>query len=449
MIVSPAPTDEELPVGYQTTEPGPLPTTWQIVRLGDVIEHVQNGLTRQQEREPVGLPVTRIETIAGETINPARVRYVAAVTASDREKYLLKSGDILFSHINSEPHIGKCALYVGNPSELLHGMNLLMLRVKPELCDPQYLIYLFRRLRSRGVFAGLAARAVGQASINQGKLRALEIPLPPLSEQRAIAHVLSTVQGAREATEAVIAATRGLKKSLMRHLFTYGPVPVDQVEQVRLKETEIGPVPEYWEVAPLAVAVRESQYGLSVRGESAGTVPILRMNGLADGRVSARDLQFVNLPQAEIAKYKLRAGDVLFNRTNSFDLVGKTALFDLPGEYVFASYLVRITTDAGKLAPAFLNCYLNWEAAQHRLKTLASRGVSQANISASKLKTFALPFPPVGEQHQVVRVLQAVDQKLAMEEGRRQALVVLLGSLLHFLTAGRLRVAPTVSEAPI
>jgi type I restriction enzyme S subunit len=78
----------------------------------------------------------------------------------------------------------------------------------------------------------------------------VQIPLPPLEEQKAIAGILSTVQSAIEKTEKVINALKNLKKSMMKHLFTYGPVAEEEAEKVELKETEIGPIPKHWEVIP-------------------------------------------------------------------------------------------------------------------------------------------------------------------------------------------------------
>lgn len=268
----------------------------------------------------------------------------------------------------------------------------------------------------------------------------LPLPLPPLPEQRAIAHVLRTVQRAREATEKVIAATRELKKSLMRHLFTYGPVPVDQVDQVRLKETEIGPVPEHWKVVPLVQVIVQTQYGLSLRGGEKGRYPILRMNNLQEGTVVTDALQYVDLPATDFTRFRINQEDLLFNRTNSADLVGKTAIFELQGDYVFASYLIRVVVDRKQLLPLFLSYYLNADWTQARLKGLASRGVSQSNISATKLKTFVVPVPPIPEQEQIAAVLRRSDEKAVAARNRRQALDSLFTTLLHHLMTGKMRV---------
>lgn len=265
-----------------------------------------------------------------------------------------------------------------------------------------------------------------------------------MGEQRAIAGVLRTVQQAKEAAEKVIAATRQLKQSLMWHLFTYGLVPFDQADGVKLRETVVGLMPELWHIGKVGDFAVLAQYGLSIRGEAAGRYPILRMNNLQGGKVVTEQvqggLQYVDLDDATLAKFRLASGDLLFNRMNSFDLVGKTSLFGLNGDFVFASYLVRLRLDGDRLAPRFANFYLNMPATQARMKFLASRGVSQSNINATKLKGFEVPIPPFPKQCEIAAQLAAVDAKLAAEETRRGALDALFQSLLPHLMTGKVGV---------
>ncbi len=168
--------------------------------------------------------------------------------------------------------------------------------------------------------------------------------------------------------------------------------------------------------------------------------PILRMNNLADGKVNFTDLQFVNLTEEEVEKFTLNQGDILFNRTNSFELVGKVGLFDLEGKYVFASYLIRLKCDTNKLLPTYFVYYLSWELTQLRLKKLASRGVSQSNISASKLREFKIPLPPLSEQKAIAEILQAIDEKIQKEEAKKQAIENLFKTMLSNLMSGKIRV---------
>src|SRR6266511_2993215 len=172
-----------------------------------------------------------------------------------------------------------------------------------------------------------------------------------------------------------------------------------------LRSTDIGILPESWRVVGLGEALRQAQYGLSVRGQKSGSYPILRMNCQERGRVVFRDLQFVDLDDRTLESYRLNEGDILFNRTNSHELVGRSALFDGSRTAVFASYLLRLATDQSKLLPAFLNFYLASEPAQESLKSFATRGVSQSNISASKLRLLRIPQPPIEEQSAIADVL--------------------------------------------
>jgi type I restriction enzyme, S subunit len=125
------------------------------------------------------------------------------------------------------------------------------------------------------------------------------------------------------------------------------------------------------------------------------------MTNQQQGKISGVNLQYVELTPAQFAKFRVEQQDILFNRTNSLELVGRTAIFDLEGDFVFASYLIRIRTNAMRLRPAFLNHYFNWNDTQLRLKSIATRAVSQSNISATRLRGFPVPVPKPEEQDEI------------------------------------------------
>lgn len=426
----------DLPEGFKMTELGPLPEEWEVVNLGRVFVPVKKKersvrievgqVYRTLTVKLYGRGITLRQEIEGDKIGTAIL-------------YRTEPNDFVFSKIDA-----RNGAWGFVPEELSGGLvssDFPILQLIDTLADRDFIALSLSRPNTWEPLRDIAVGTTNRRRIQVQQLLRITIPLPPLPEQRAIAHVLRAVQRAKEATERVIQATRELKKSLMRHLFTYGPVPIEEAERVPLKETEIGSVPEHWEITVLGKVIIQAQYGLSLRGSiHHGKYPILRMNNLQNGTVNICDLQYVDLDEELLSRFKLNKGDLLFNRTNSHELVGKTALFNLSGTYVFASYLIRIVPDASILDSGFLNYYLNNESTQARLKLLASRGVSQSNISATKLKTFQIPLPPLPEQHEIVRILQAVDKKLQAEEARKQALEALFKTLLHNLMTGKIRV---------
>jgi len=173
---------------------------------------------------------------------------------------------------------------------------------------------------------------------------------------------------------------------------------------------------EAWTWHPLGELAQQMQYGLSLRGAEAGRYPILRMNCQQDGRVLLRDLQYVDVDDKTAHAFRIRRGDILFNRTNSYELVGRAALVETETEAVFASYLVRVSVDQSRLDPRFLNFFLNWDWAQAELKKLASRAVGQANISAGKLRSFSIPVPPADEQRAIAAALGQVREAITVHE---------------------------------
>lgn len=300
--------------------------------------------------------------------------------------------------------------------------------------------YLYYSMKFNGKRLSMLAGGVTVPIVNKSNFQKFRIPLPPLLEQRNIAFILSTVHEAIEKTETVIQTTQKLKKSLMHHLFTYGSVSITEKKQVQLKETEIGEIPEEWEIVKLDEVLEFTQYGLSERAYEQGTYPILRMNNLHDGLVDISDLKYLELIDETYNKFKVNKGDVLFNRTNSIELVGKTAIFDQDFNCVFASYLIRLVADRKKAYPEFLNYYLNKMSTQSRLKSLASRGVSQSNISASKLKNFLSILPELNEQEKIISILFSIDEKIIREKHKKITLEELFKSFLENLMTGKTRV---------
>lgn len=162
--------------------------------LSRLVLTMKNGTTAVQNQEKSGVPVTRIETISAGSIDLERVRYTK-LDATEINRWRLLNGDILLSHINSVEHIGKSAIYSGNPDVLIHGMNLLLLRADIKVVLPEYLHFALRSCGVRDHIRARCKRAINQASINQKELGAIEILVPALDEQRRIVDLLSRAEG--------------------------------------------------------------------------------------------------------------------------------------------------------------------------------------------------------------------------------------------------------------
>ena len=191
-----------------------IPANWLWAPLEPLLLMMKNGFNGKPNKLGGHYKVTRIETIARGTIDMSRVGFADELPPDVVEKHLIQNGDILFSHINSEPHLGKTAICTFDDPTLIHGVNLLLLRTKPQI-DPQFLNTAFKELRVSGYFVSIAQRAINQSSINQKNLGKTLIPIPPLAEQKrivakvdelmALCDRLETQQQERETRHAALA----------------------------------------------------------------------------------------------------------------------------------------------------------------------------------------------------------------------------------------------------
>ena len=165
-----------------------------------------------------------------------------------------------------------------------------------------------------------------------------------------------------------------------------------------------------WPIAPIGTVIRSSQYGLSLPADPDGTLPIIGMRDIQDGRVSINPEVCVTLSDSEANPYLISDGDILINRTNSPDLVGKAGIYRGTGKAVFASYLVRLHLDREKVDADYVIQVLAGEHGQRRIRQLATRAISQANLNPTTFKDhFLIPLPRLDEQVCIRDVLLSWD----------------------------------------
>lgn len=363
-----------------------------VRQLADLVLLMKNGTTAMQNQDGRGLPVTRIETISDGSIDPQRVRYVE-LDDSDVERWKVQQGDILLSHINSVDHIGKSAIYVGSPETLIHGMNLLLLRPDNRSVLPEYLHFGLRSRHVREHIRARCKRAINQASINQKELGAIELPVPSITEQRRIVDIFSRAEG-------IVRLRREAEKKAAEL------IPTLFLDMFGDPATN----PKGWPKETVGEVIESADYGSSTKASDDGSgLPLIRMSNVDyAGTLNLTDLKFVNLSDTEVEKYRLREGDIIFNRTNSKELVGKTGMWGNDCEAVVASYFIRLRVDRNRLHPCYLWAFMNSRHMKRVLFDTARGAIGQANINSKELKAFPVAVPPLTLQQNYATRLEDI-----------------------------------------
>ena len=187
---------------------------------------------------------------------------------------------------------------------------------------------------------------------------------------------------------------------------------LDNLIKARFVEMFGDPIlnPKNWTKCFISDVVTDVRYGTSKPAVDGGALPYLRMNNLtSEGYLDLSNIKHIDVERDEYEKCIVRKGDVLFNRTNSIDLVGKTATFDLDEEMVIAGYIIRIRLGA-KMLPDILTQYLNHPALKKKLRDMAKGAVNQANINAKELQSIEVFLPDIEKQRRFVEFKAQVDK---------------------------------------
>ncbi|MEX0568936.1 MAG: restriction endonuclease subunit S [Candidatus Njordarchaeota archaeon] len=415
---------DDVPDGFKTTEVGTLPEEWSVVGLGDVTE-------KTKQKDPRKTPELRfkyvdVSSISRDALKIAECKLCRGNDAPSRAKKLVKKNDVIFATVR--PTLKRLTLIDEEFDGEICSTAFCVLRAMENILSPAYLFYAIQTNAFMDELEKIQ-RGASYPAVTDSDIKNQKIPLPPLPEQHRIAAVLSAVQDAKEKTGAVIAAAKSLKKSLMRHLFTYGPVPAGAAESVPLTETEIGLVPEGWDVVRLGDVAETRKETVDPRNSKSKYVGLEHIN---PGECSLK--RFGYSDDVRSAKSKFYLGDILYGKLRPY--LDKCVLVDFEGICSTDIIVVKTNNNASN---TFLSYFLHTdEFREYAAKTMT--GVNHPRTSWRALSQFLIPLPPLPTQQKIASILSTVDQKIEAEENKKKALDELFKSLLHNLMTGKIRV---------
>ena len=378
----------------------------KIFKLKDISEFIRNGVTiKQNISSKEGIPITRIETISKGIIDFDKLGYADIFEFEKYKDWLLKKGDILISHINSEKHLGKSAIFLDNDVSIIHGMNLLCIRVIDDIVFPEYLQLFFKTNQYKRQIKKIMKKSVNQASFSVNDFKEILIRLPKLDIQEKIIKKIMTLEKILENNKLKLKFLSKLNKSLFTTMF--GDIKTND---------------KNWEIKKLGEVI-QTQYGTSKKATSIVTgFPILRMNNITySGEMDYRDLKYIELSDNEKEKFLLKKGELLFNRTNSKELVGKTGLFELDTPMAFAGYLIKMKP-SNLIHSKFLLFFMNSEFMKKLLYNKAKNIVGMANINAKELEDFSIILPPIELQNKFAERIEKIEKlSFEIEEAIKEA----------------------------
>ena len=465
-----------------------VPSGWQRCAISDFTRIVlgQSPSSETYNRQCDGLPFFQGKAEFGEVFPTINMH-------CSRPKKIAKSGATLLS---IRAPVGPTNLA---QQEYCIGRGLAAFHPCGEI-EPKFVLYLFRNIEPLISHTGTGSTF---QAIGKGSIESLEFNLPPLAEQRRIvAKIEELFSELDKGVESLKTAHRQLgvfRQSVLKHAFE-GKLTAqwreenkdklekpgqllarvkservvhyerqlqkwrtaieeweDSAEQAskprkppspkslaKLDESfypRLPQLPESWKWEKLGWMTCGVEYGTAAKSSKSGTVSVLRMGNIQNARFDWSDLVYTS-DDDEIAKYFLHDGDVLFNRTNSPELVGKTAIYRSELPAIFAGYLIRVNQISAVVESQYLNLFLNSEVARQYGDSVKTDGVNQSNINGAKLVNYPFPYCSVQEQREIVRILDKtmsiVDDAEAKIDAELERTVALRQAILKKAFAGHL-----------
>ncbi|WP_291474803.1 restriction endonuclease subunit S [Acidovorax sp.] len=416
---------------------------WPVDRVKDHASKIGSGVTPTGGAAAyldTGVPLLRSQNVHFDGLRLDDVAYIGEDTHDEMGGSKLRPRDVLLNITGAS--IGRCAYVPEDFGEGNVNQHVCIIRPAAKL-NHKFLTYCLSAPWGQDqVFAGFTGAS--RQGLGQRDLGEIQVPLPPLPEQQRIATYLDA---SCAAIDAAVAAKRSqldtldaLRKSIIQRAVTFGIEANPKLRQVN--SDWIREVPSHWDVCRVKRVVARMDYGIGVSTGDEGRYPVLKMGNVQDGEIQFAKLDFIDEVDDNLI---LERGDLLYNRTNSPDQVGKAAIFrkSRADAITFASYLVRLRVNH-RVNAWYLNYVLNTSGFLAFARRLAVPSVQQSNLNSTRYAQMFIPLPPIEEQKAILSFLNektaAVDTVVATIQTQIETLTAYRKSLIHECVTGQRRV---------
>ena len=367
--------------------------------IGDIVDQVSSWTPGRDD--PAGkflyVDLSAVDQDSKMIVSPRRL---SCADAPSRARQIIRSGDVLVSTVR--PNLNAVGRVPAELDGATASTGFSVLRPRSEAVDGAYL---FHWVRSHLFVAEMVRRATGASypAVSDRIVCDSKIPLPPLDEQKRIAKILDKADALRAKRRAALAQLDTLTQSIFLDMFG------DPVTN-----------PKGWPVRTIRDLLESASYGTSEKAAATGEFPVLRMNNITrTGEMDFAKLKYMDLREDQRDRYLVRTGDVLFNRTNSVDLVGKTAIYREANPMAYAGYLIRLRVNR-KCEPEYLAAFLNTAYSKRVLRSMCKSIIGMANINATELQALRIPAPPHSVQHEFSGRIATIEK---LKSAHRNSLV--------------------------
>jgi type I restriction enzyme, S subunit len=431
-------------VSAVSNEIGELPADWTVRRF-DSLFAVQQG-KQVSKTKRIGenqRPFLRTKNVLWGGLDLSDLDAMH-FTEEEGKRLALHPGDLL---VCEGGDIGRTAIWNGALPNCCYQNHLHRARLRDRgVADSKFALYwLWYAFEVGSVYFG-RGNVTTIPNLSQSRLCELPLPVPPLHEQQKIASVLGLVQRAIEQQERLLALTVELKKALLHQLFTQGLRSEPQ------KQTEIGPVPETWELTELGNVVHFF-CGFAFKSEEdvkTSNTQLVRMGNLYQNKLdlTRSPIFYPDEFAQRYPRFVLKTGDLIMSLTGTSgkeDYGFTVELKGLPKTLLLNQRIARIDLISGRLTKDFLFYFLLSRKFLDYLYPTA-KGMKQANLSTHAMKRLKVAIPSVDEQKELVIYFRTIDRKIEIHQAKVDSLRALFRTLLHQLMTAKIRINSIIGE---